>query len=228
MFIVLPEEIPQEVLKCKAVAREIIFSSAEEVRGFRYTAGLLPCSIVVLFYCAVVLLCGTALLFYTYCYNVYLTISPLNPLLTGCVQTATEGVLSGNLHRRYCTHLPYADILYFTVICCIVVYYYPAVRYLNTINLLLYTIMRYCSVSIISIHHSYYILTQCILTDTEWHFQFGFVIPGSTNTWQQTIDAAPPSEMLPAQVLSGNVVFETSFYDGEEFLCKNSVRLYYV
>ena len=59
MFIVLPEEIPQEVLKCKAVAREIIFSSAEEVRGFRYIAGLLICSIVVLFYCAVVLLCGT-------------------------------------------------------------------------------------------------------------------------------------------------------------------------
>ena len=53
MFIVLAEEIPQEVLKCKAVAREIIFSSAEEVRGFRYTAGLsslLYCSTVLLYY----------------------------------------------------------------------------------------------------------------------------------------------------------------------------------
>jgi hypothetical protein len=34
--------------------------------------------------------------------------------------------------------------------------------------------------------------------------------------------------MLPAAALNGNVVFETSFYDGDEFLCKNSVRLYYV
>jgi retinal rod rhodopsin-sensitive cGMP 3',5'-cyclic phosphodiesterase subunit delta len=66
----------------------------------------------------------------------------------------------------------------------------------------------------------------CLLA--EWFFKFGFVIPGSTNAWQQTIDAAPPSEMLPAAALSGNVVFETSFYDGDEFLCKNSVRLYYV
>jgi hypothetical protein len=30
------EEVPKEVLKCKAVAREIVFSSAEEVAGFRY------------------------------------------------------------------------------------------------------------------------------------------------------------------------------------------------
>jgi len=34
----------------------------------------------------------------------------------------------------------------------------------------------------------------------EWFFTFGFVIPGSTNTWQQIIEAAPPSEMLPVEV----------------------------
>lgn len=51
---------------------------------------------------------------------------------------------------------------------------------------------------------------------------------GSRNSWQQTIEAAPPDEMLPAEALSGNVVFETAFYDGDEFLCKNSVRIYYV
>jgi hypothetical protein len=42
------------------------------------------------------------------------------------------------------------------------------------------------------------------------------------------IDAAPPEQMLSAEVLSGEVVFETSFYDGDLFLCKNSVRIYYV
>jgi len=62
----------------------------------------------------------------------------------------------------------------------------------------------------------------------EWFFTFGYVMAGSRNSWQQTIDAAPPNEMLPPHVLSGNVVFETSFYDNDEFLCKNSVRIYYV
>lgn len=62
----------------------------------------------------------------------------------------------------------------------------------------------------------------------EWRFTFGYVMAGSRNSWQQTIDAAPPSEMLPAEVLSGNVVFETAFFDDKEFLCKNSIRIFYV
>ena len=32
----------------------------------------------------------------------------------------------------------------------------------------------------------------------EWFFQFGFVIPNSTNNWQSTIEAA--AEMLPVCV----------------------------
>lgn len=35
----------------------------------------------------------------------------------------------------------------------------------------------------------------------EWFFEFGFVIPNSTNTWQSLIDAAPESQLLPASVL---------------------------
>uniref|UniRef100_A0A1I8ALW0 SH3 domain-containing protein n=1 Tax=Steinernema glaseri TaxID=37863 RepID=A0A1I8ALW0_9BILA len=49
----------------------------------------------------------------------------------------------------------------------------------------------------------------------EWFFDFGFVIPNSTNTWQSTIEAAPEAQMLPASLLSGNVVIETSFYDDD-------------
>ena len=36
---------------------------------------------------------------------------------------------------------------------------------------------------------------------TEFFFVFGFVIPGSTNTWQQVIEAASPDKMLPAEAL---------------------------
>ena len=62
----------------------------------------------------------------------------------------------------------------------------------------------------------------------EWFFKFGFVIPGSTNTWQQIIEAAPRDQMISAEALSGNVTFETSFFDGDLFICRNCVRIFYV
>ncbi|XP_067882188.1 retinal rod rhodopsin-sensitive cGMP 3',5'-cyclic phosphodiesterase subunit delta-like, partial [Heterodontus francisci] len=40
---------------------------------------------------------------------------------------------------------------------------------------------------------------QCL---EEWFFEFGFVIPNSTNTWQSLIEAAPESQMMPANVLT--------------------------
>ncbi|XP_030842777.1 retinal rod rhodopsin-sensitive cGMP 3',5'-cyclic phosphodiesterase subunit delta [Strongylocentrotus purpuratus] len=62
----------------------------------------------------------------------------------------------------------------------------------------------------------------------EWFFEFGFVIPNSTNTWQSTIEAAAEGQMMPASVLSGNVVIETKFYDEELLVSTSKVRLYYV
>jgi len=62
----------------------------------------------------------------------------------------------------------------------------------------------------------------------EWSFEFGFVIPNSTNTWQSLIEAAPESQMMPAKVLNGNVIIETDFFDGDLFICNSKVRLYYV
>lgn len=35
----------------------------------------------------------------------------------------------------------------------------------------------------------------------EWNFEFGFVMPESTNTWQSIMEAAPESQMMPASVL---------------------------
>ena len=62
----------------------------------------------------------------------------------------------------------------------------------------------------------------------EWNFDFGFVIPNSTNTWQSLIEAAPESQMMPAKVLNGNVVIETMFFDGDLLVSTSKVRLYYV
>ena len=60
----------------------------------------------------------------------------------------------------------------------------------------------------------------------EWRFEFGFVIPGSTNSWQQVIEAA--DQMLEADMLSGRITIETSFFDGENFIAKSLVRIFYV
>ena len=62
----------------------------------------------------------------------------------------------------------------------------------------------------------------------EWKFDFGFVIPGSTNTWQSTIEAAGDGKMIPADILTGNVTIETSFYDGDLFVSKMVMRLHYI
>lgn len=75
-------------------------------------------------------------------------------------------------------------------------------------------------------------LEQSIIFDdveTEFfEFKFGFVIPGSTNTWQQTIDADEPEKMMAAEILSGHLVVLTKFYDGDNFLCSSSIRIFYI
>ena len=56
----------------------------------------------------------------------------------------------------------------------------------------------------------------------EWRFHFGFVIPNSTNTWQQTIEAAEESKMLPAAALDGNVFIDGDhgFKPGDKVRCR--------
>ncbi|ETI56708.1 hypothetical protein F441_00857 [Phytophthora nicotianae CJ01A1] len=62
----------------------------------------------------------------------------------------------------------------------------------------------------------------------EWIFNFGYVIPGSTNTWQQTIESAGPENMLDPEVMSGKLTIETAFYDGQLPIAKTVYRIYYV
>mmetsp|Transcript_12680 Transcript_12680/g.26761 ORF Transcript_12680/g.26761 Transcript_12680/m.26761 type:complete len:154 (-) Transcript_12680:185-646(-) len=62
----------------------------------------------------------------------------------------------------------------------------------------------------------------------EWHFDFGFVIPGSTNSWQSTIEAADEQDMLNPAEISGMVRIETSFMSGAEEFNRSVVRIFYV
>ena len=49
--------------------------------------------------------------------------------------------------------------------------------------------------------YSFFEIVVSIFLSIEWYFDFGFVIPSSTNTWQSLIEAAPESQMMPANVL---------------------------
>ncbi|CAM9969717.1 unnamed protein product, partial [Hapterophycus canaliculatus] len=60
-----------------------------------------------------------------------------------------------------------------------------------------------------------------------WVFDFGFVIGGSTNSWQQTIESAGEDRMLAAEDLSGRMTIETTFLDGKTMLFKTLVRMFY-
>jgi retinal rod rhodopsin-sensitive cGMP 3',5'-cyclic phosphodiesterase subunit delta len=78
-------------------------------------------------------------------------------------------------------------------------------------------------------------LTQSISLHSQlierWQFTFGFVIPGSTNSWQCTIEKAKADgdqqQQLTPELLSGNVLIETTFWDGEDCLGKQKLRIYY-
>ena len=58
-------------------------------------------------------------------------------------------------------------------------------------------------------------------------FKFGFVIPGSTNDWEQII-MAKEDGVLPAEVLSGKLQVETYFLIKGKVLYKNKILIYYV
>ena len=58
-------------------------------------------------------------------------------------------------------------------------------------------------------------------------FKFGFVIPGSTNDWEQII-VAKEDGVLPAEVLSGKLQVETLFLIQGRVLYKNRILIYYV
>ena len=58
-------------------------------------------------------------------------------------------------------------------------------------------------------------------------FKFGFVIPNSTNDWEQIIEAKEDG-VLPAEVLSGKLKVETLFLCEGKIIIKNKILIYYV
>lgn len=60
-----------------------------------------------------------------------------------------------------------------------------------------------------------------------WKYEFGFVMPGSENSWETIVQSAGEGKMLPAQYLSGNMFILTSFYSGQLLISRSVVRVFY-
>ena len=75
---------------------------------------------------------------------------------------------------------------------------------------------------------NYEIFSGINLRSSEWNFTFGFVIPNSTNCWQSTIEADPNIDKVPIEFVSGKIIIETLFYDGDCLIGKNVVRVVYI
>jgi retinal rod rhodopsin-sensitive cGMP 3',5'-cyclic phosphodiesterase subunit delta len=58
-------------------------------------------------------------------------------------------------------------------------------------------------------------------------FHFGFVMPNSTNNWEQIIQAKQEG-VLPAEILSGNLNVETFFLTNGNVISKNNIIIYYI
>ncbi|CDW89065.1 retinal rod rhodopsin-sensitive cgmp 3-cyclic phosphodiesterase subunit delta [Stylonychia lemnae] len=59
------------------------------------------------------------------------------------------------------------------------------------------------------------------------YFKFGFVIPNSQNSWDQIIQADSEG-ILPAEVLSGNLMVETLFISQDQVINRSFYRVFYV
>ena len=71
---------------------------------------------------------------------------------------------------------------------------------------------------------NFYLMGELLETS---NFKFGFVIPGSTNDWEQII-IAKEDGVLPAEILSGKLQVETMFMVQGQILFKNRILIYYV
>ena len=71
---------------------------------------------------------------------------------------------------------------------------------------------------------NFYLMGELLETS---RFKFGFVIPGSTNDWEQIIEAKEDG-VLPAEILSGKLHVETLFLCQNKVLWKNKSIIYYV
>ena len=61
----------------------------------------------------------------------------------------------------------------------------------------------------------------------EWDYDFGFVMPGSENSWETIVEAAGGDQMLPAAFLSGNMLILTSFFSGSTLISRSVVKVFY-
>jgi len=92
------------------------------------------------------------------------------------------------------------------------------------------SVTRSLTFSSVQLMRDFYMVQRVFLSGAlleEHEFTFGFVIPRSTNSWEQEIEADTENGTLPAEVLSGNLLVETQFFDKDIHVGSCVVRVFY-
>lgn len=92
------------------------------------------------------------------------------------------------------------------------------------------SVMRSITFSSREVMKDFYMVQRMYLSGQlleEDEFSFGFVIPGSTNTLEQEVEADEEAGTLPAEVLSGNLLVQTQFFDKAVLVGSAVVRIVY-
>lgn len=92
------------------------------------------------------------------------------------------------------------------------------------------SVMRSITFSSREVMKDFYMVQRMFLAGQlleEEEFSFGFVIPGSTNTLEQEVEADGEAGTLPAEVLSGNLLVQTQFFDKAVLVGSAVVRVVY-
>uniref|UniRef100_A0A1B6MCR8 GMP phosphodiesterase delta subunit domain-containing protein n=1 Tax=Graphocephala atropunctata TaxID=36148 RepID=A0A1B6MCR8_9HEMI len=62
----------------------------------------------------------------------------------------------------------------------------------------------------------------------EMYFEYGPVTGNCKHTWRSMVEAAPEVKLMTADILSGNVVIATKFFNEDSLVTTSKMRLFYV
>ncbi|KAF0768196.1 retinal rod rhodopsin-sensitive cGMP 3',5'-cyclic phosphodiesterase subunit delta-like [Aphis craccivora] len=76
----------------------------------------------------------------------------------------------------------------------------------------------------LKMRHRELVSLQCV---HEWVSEFGTVLPDLNETWETTFTHKEGISSSSANCLSGDLVMETSFYNGDKFIGSTKILLYF-
>lgn len=92
-------------------------------------------------------------------------------------------------------------------------------------------VVREINFSSVEVWENLKLVQTCLykgITLDECVFEYGPVVANAVHTWQSVIEAAPEIKMMNVDILSGNIVIISKFYNDDVLVTTSKSRLYYI